>query len=76
MPIKNTMNKRDIVIYHKLLKDRVSLSDISKTMLITKNTLEKFTPDIMKKVNEDNSKARKKILDRHRPDKNKNDKDK
>ncbi len=43
--MKNTMNNRDIASYHKMLKAKESLSNISNILKVSKDTLAKFTPE-------------------------------
>lgn len=72
MAIKETMNKRDIVRFHKLLEDNISLKEISKMLLITPKTLEKFSPELVKKANQRKASIRKALLDQHKSDDKKN----
>jgi len=62
MGIKETMNKRDVARYHKMLADDVSIKEISKVMLISEKTLRRFTPEVVAKVKEKASDDRKAIL--------------
>jgi len=62
MAIKNTMNKRDVARYHKMLADDISIKEISKAMLISEKTLRIFTPEAVDKIKKKDISDRKAIL--------------
>lgn len=66
MPYKKTMKKLDIERYHKMLKEGMDLKIISEALLITKATLEKFTPEIMDKIKRKQRAIRNAILQGHK----------
>lgn len=47
--IKNTMNKMDIARYHRMLKEGLTLSEISGNLLISVDALKKFDPETVNK---------------------------
>lgn len=53
MPVKNTMNKLDVVKFHQLLGEELPLSEISEIMMIEVATLECFTPAYLAQVKKD-----------------------
>ena len=48
--MKETMNNRNIARYHKLLKAKFDLDEISAALKITVATLKRFSPKIMAEV--------------------------
>lgn len=62
MAYKETMNKIDIKRYHDMLKEDIDLELISKSLLITEETLKKFSPDIVKEVKKIQDRQRKALL--------------
>ncbi len=45
--MKRTMNKRDVVRFHKFIKQGLSKTEISKAMNTEISTLNKFTPELV-----------------------------
>ena len=43
--MKNTMNKRDVVRFHKFLDTDMKIGECAKAMKIELDTLKKFTPE-------------------------------
>lgn len=62
---KQTMNQQDIKDYHIMLKNKESLSDISKALLIDEKTLKKFTPDVVEKFKRQKQAALNAMLAKH-----------
>jgi arsenate reductase-like glutaredoxin family protein len=42
--MKKTMSKRNVALFHKLLKKKAPIGDIVKILKVTKETLKEFTP--------------------------------
>ena len=48
--MKDTMNRKNVARFHRMLADEVPLSKCSKMLKISIKTLKKFTPEAFKKA--------------------------
>lgn len=63
---KTTMNIDDIRNYHKMLEDKVSEDKIVQFLMVTKDTLKKFSPEIVKSVRAEKQRRLNQLMAQHK----------